>query len=142
VRLIFRDSEIGQLGSMNRTMLARIVATSSASFSALFHFRQQLPGSPFGARSPASFPGRNLAPRRCRIMTNHHLMIDFEALAIDLHLSEETQIAVLTFVSTQESLEVSLPLQALEQFRDRISRMPPEVTPRTQMPEPPTDLQD
>ena len=75
-------------------------------------------------------------------MANHHLMIDFEALAIDLHVSEETQIAVLTLVSTHESLEVSLPLQALEQFRDRISRMLPEVSPGTQMPEPPTDHQD
>ena len=75
-------------------------------------------------------------------MANHHLKIDFEALAIDLHLSEETQIAVLTLVSTQESLEVSLPLQALQQFRDRICRMLPEVSPRTQMPEPPADYQD
>jgi hypothetical protein len=75
-------------------------------------------------------------------MANRHLTIDFEALAIDLHLSEETQIAVLTLVSTHESLEVSLPLQALEQFRDRISHMLPEVSPRTQMPEPPADHQD
>jgi hypothetical protein len=75
-------------------------------------------------------------------MANHRPMIDFEALAIDLHLSEESQIAVLTFVSTQESLEVSLSLQALKQFRDRISHMLPEAGPRTQMPEPPTDLQD
>ena len=75
-------------------------------------------------------------------MAKHRLMVDFEALAIDLHLSEETQIAVLTLVSTQDSLEVSLPFRALEQFRDRISRMLPEVSPRTQMPEPPTDLQD
>jgi hypothetical protein len=75
-------------------------------------------------------------------MANHRPRIDFEALAIDLHLSEESQIAVLTFVSTQESLEVSLSLQALEQFRDRISHMLPEAGPRTQMPEPPTDLQD
>ena len=44
-------------------------------------------------------------------MANHHPMIDFEALAIDLHLSEETQVAVLTLVSTQDSLEVNLPLQ-------------------------------
>jgi hypothetical protein len=50
-----------------------------------------------------------------RILANH-LKIDFEALAIDLHLSEATQIAVLTLVSMHESLEVSLPLQALEQF--------------------------
>jgi hypothetical protein len=75
-------------------------------------------------------------------MANDHLKIDFEALAIDLHLSEETQIAVLTLVSTQESLEVSLPLQALQQFQDRISHMLPEVSPRTQMPEPPADHQD
>jgi hypothetical protein len=75
-------------------------------------------------------------------MANDHLKIDFEALAIDLHLSEETQIAVLTLVSTHESLEVSLPLQALQQFRDRIWRTLPEVSPRTQMPEPPTDHQD
>src|SRR5215468_10418242 len=33
------------------------------------------------------------------------------ALAIDLHLSEETQIAVLILVSMHESLEVSLPLE-------------------------------
>ena len=75
-------------------------------------------------------------------MANHYLMIDFEALAIDLHFSEEAQIAVLTLVSTHDSLEVSLPLPALEQFRDRICRMLPEVSPRTQMPEPPTDYQD
>ena len=51
----------------------------------------------------------------------NHLEIDFEALAIDVHLIEGTQIAVLTIVSIDKSLEVSLPLQALEQFRDRIS---------------------
>jgi hypothetical protein len=69
----------------------------------------------------------------------NHLEIDFEALAIDVHLSEGTQIAVLTIVSVDNSLEVSLPLPALEQFRDRISRMLPEVSPRTQTPEPPID---
>jgi hypothetical protein len=68
-----------------------------------------------------------------------HLKIDFEALAIDVHLTEGTQIAVLTIVSIDNSLEVSLPLQALEQFRDRICHMHPEVSPRTQTPEPPTD---
>jgi hypothetical protein len=62
-------------------------------------------------------------------MANHHLKFDFEALAIDLHLSEETRITVLTLVSTHKSLEVSLP-QALQQFRDRICRMLPEVSPR------------
>ena len=72
-------------------------------------------------------------------MANHRLKIDFEALAIDLHLSEETQIAVLTLVSMHESLEVSLPLQALEAFRDRISHMLPEASPHIQSPEPPTD---
>jgi hypothetical protein len=75
-------------------------------------------------------------------MANHRLMINFEALAIDLHLSEETQIAVLTLVSTHDSLEVSLPLQALEEFRDRISHMLPEAGPHIQTPEPPTDYQD
>jgi hypothetical protein len=69
----------------------------------------------------------------------NHLKIDFEALAIDVHLIEGTQIAVLTIVSIDNSLEVSLPLQALEQFRDRISRMLPEVSPRTQTQEPPID---
>ena len=69
----------------------------------------------------------------------NHLKIDLEALAIDVHLTEGTQIAVLTIVSIDSSLEVSLPLQALEQFRDRISRMLPEVSPRTQTPEPPID---
>jgi hypothetical protein len=69
----------------------------------------------------------------------NHLKIDFEALAIDIHLSEATQIAVLTIVSIDNSLEVSLPFQALAQFRDRISRMLPEVGPRTQTQEPPTD---
>ena len=68
-----------------------------------------------------------------------HLKIDCEALAIDVHLTEGTQIAVLTIVSTDNSLEVSLPLQALEQFRDRISRMLPEASPRTQSQEPPID---
>ena len=68
----------------------------------------------------------------------NHLEIDFEALAIDVHSIEETRIAVLTIVSIDNSLEVSLPLQALEQFRDRISRMLPEVSPRTQTQEPPT----
>jgi hypothetical protein len=72
-------------------------------------------------------------------MVNHHLKIDFEALAIDIHLSEGTQIAVLTIVSIDKSLEVSLPLQALEQFRDRISRMLPEVGPHIQTQEPPAD---
>ena len=72
-------------------------------------------------------------------MANHRLKIDFEALAIDLHLSEETQIAVLTLVSTHESLEVSLPFRALEEFRDRISHMLPEASPHIQSPEPPTD---
>ena len=57
----------------------------------------------------------------------NHLEIDLEALAIDVHLIERTRIAVLTIVSIDNSLEVSLPLQALEQFRDRISRMLPEV---------------
>jgi hypothetical protein len=75
-------------------------------------------------------------------MANHRLMINFEALAIDLHLSEETQIAVLTLVSMHESLEVSLPLQALQRFRDRISHMLREISPRTQTQEPPTDHQD
>jgi hypothetical protein len=75
-------------------------------------------------------------------MANRHLMVDFEALAIDLHLSEETQIAVLTLVSTQESLGVSLPLQALEEFRDRMSHMLPEAGPHIQTPEPPADHQD
>ena len=69
----------------------------------------------------------------------NHLKIDFEALAIDVHLSEGKQIAVLTIVSTDNSLEVSLPLQALQQFRDRICRMLPEVSPRTQPQEPPID---
>jgi hypothetical protein len=68
-----------------------------------------------------------------------HLKIDFEALAIDLHLTEGTQIAVLTIVSIDNSLEVSLPLRALEEFRDRICHMLPEVSPRTQPQEPPTD---
>jgi hypothetical protein len=68
-----------------------------------------------------------------------HLKIDFEALAIDLHLTEGTQIAVLTIVSIDKSLEVSLPLRALEEFRDRICHMLPEVSPRTQPQEPPTD---
>ena len=72
-------------------------------------------------------------------MANHRLKIDFEALAIDLHLSEETQIAILTLVSMQESLEVSLPLRALEDFRDRICHMLPEAGPHIQTPEPPTD---
>ena len=72
-------------------------------------------------------------------MANHRLKIDFEALAIDLHLSEETQIAVLTLVSTQESLEASLPLQALKEFRDRISHMLPEAGPHIQTPELPID---
>jgi len=67
----------------------------------------------------------------------NHLKIDFEALAIDVHLIEGTQIAALTIVSIDNSLEVSLPLQALEQFRDRISRMLPEVSPRIQTQEPP-----
>ena len=67
----------------------------------------------------------------------NHLEIDLEALAIDVHLIEGTQIAVLTIVSIDNSLEVSLPLQALEQFRDRISRMLPEASPRTQTQEPP-----
>jgi hypothetical protein len=71
-----------------------------------------------------------------------HLEIDCEALAIDVHLSEETQIAVLTFVSIDNSFEVSLPLPALERFRDRISHMLPEVSPRIQTPEPPIDHQD
>jgi hypothetical protein len=71
-----------------------------------------------------------------------HLEIDCEALAIDVHLNEETQIAVLTFVSIDNSFEVSLPLPALERFRDRISRMLPEVSPRIQTPEPPIDHQD
>jgi hypothetical protein len=69
----------------------------------------------------------------------NHLKIDFEAVAIDVHLIEGTQIAVLTIVSIDNSLEVSLPLQALEQFRDRISHMLPEVSPHTQTQEPPTD---
>ena len=68
-----------------------------------------------------------------------HLKIDFEALAIDLHLTEGTQIAVLTIVSTDNSLEVSLPLRALEEFRERISHMLSEVSPRIQTQEPPTD---
>ena len=67
----------------------------------------------------------------------NHLEIDLEALAIDVHLIEGTRIAVLTIVSIDNSLEVSLPLQALEQFRDRISRMLPEVSPHTQTQEPP-----
>jgi len=66
-----------------------------------------------------------------------HLKIDFEALAIDVHLIEGTQIGVLTVVSIDNSLEVSLPLQALEELRDRISRMLPEVSPRTHTQEPP-----
>ena len=69
----------------------------------------------------------------------NHLKIDFEALAIDVHLSEGKQIAVLTIVSIDNSLEVSLPLQALEEFRDRISHLLPEVSPRTQTEEPPID---
>ena len=72
-------------------------------------------------------------------MANHRLKIDFEALAIDLHLSEETQLAILTLVSMHESLEVSLPLRALEDFRDRICHMLPEAGPHIQTPEPPTD---
>ena len=72
-------------------------------------------------------------------MANLRLKIDFEALAIDLHLSEETQIAILTLVSMHESLEVSLPLRALEDFRDRICHMLPEAGPHIQTPEPPTD---
>ena len=66
-----------------------------------------------------------------------HLKIDFEALTIDVHLIEGTQIAVLTIVSIENSLEVSLPLQALEELRDRISRMLPEVSPRPHTQEPP-----
>jgi len=69
----------------------------------------------------------------------NHLKIDFEALAIDVHLIEGMQGAVLTIVSIDNSLEVSLPLQALEQFRDRISRMFPAVSPHTQTQEPPID---
>jgi hypothetical protein len=69
----------------------------------------------------------------------NHLKIDFEAVAIDVHLIEGTQIAVLTIVSIDNSLEVSLPLQALERFRDRISHMLPEVSPHIQTQEPPTD---
>ena len=72
----------------------------------------------------------------------NHLKIDFEALAIDVHLIEGTPIAVLTLVSVDNSLEVSLPLQALEEFRARISRTLPEASPRTQTQEPPTDRQD
>jgi hypothetical protein len=68
-----------------------------------------------------------------------HLKIDFEALAIDVQLIEGPQIAVLTIVSIDTSLEVSLPLQALEQFRDRIFHILPEVSPRTQTQGPPTD---
>jgi hypothetical protein len=68
-----------------------------------------------------------------------HLKIDFEALAIDVHLIEGTQIAVLTIVSVDNGLEVSLPLQALQDFRDRISRMLAEASPRIQTPEPPID---
>jgi hypothetical protein len=69
----------------------------------------------------------------------NHLKIDFEALAIDVHLIEGMQGAVLTIVSIDNSLEVSLPLQALEQLRDRISRILPEVSPHTQTQELPTD---
>jgi hypothetical protein len=75
-------------------------------------------------------------------MANHRLKIDFDASAIDLHLSEATQIAVQTLASKLESLEVSLRLQALEQFRDRISRMLPEAAPHIQTQEPPTDCLD
>jgi hypothetical protein len=79
--------------------------------------------------------GRDLG---VRVMASH-LKIDFEALAIDVQLIEGMQLAVLTIVSIDNSLEVSLPLQALEQFRDRISRMLSEVSPRTQTQEPPID---
>jgi hypothetical protein len=79
--------------------------------------------------------GRDLG---VRVMASH-LKIDFEALAIDVQLIEGMQLAVLTIVSIDNSLEVSLPLQALEQFRDRISRMLPEVSLRTQTQEPPID---
>ena len=69
----------------------------------------------------------------------NHLKIDFEALAIDVQLIEGMQGAVLTIVSIDNSLEVSLPLQALEQFRDRISRILAEASPRIQTQEPPID---
>jgi hypothetical protein len=71
-----------------------------------------------------------------------HLEIDFEALAIDVHVSQQTQTAVLTFVSIDNSLEVSLPLQALEQFRARISHKLAEASPHTPAPEPPADHLD
>ncbi len=71
-----------------------------------------------------------------------HLEIDCEALAIDVQVSEAKQIAVLTFVSIENSLEVSLPVRALEQFLDRISRRLPELSPHTPAPEPPIDHLD
>jgi hypothetical protein len=71
-----------------------------------------------------------------------HLEIDCEALAIDVQVNEEKQIAVLTFVSIENSLEVSLPMRALEQFRARISHKLPQASPHTPAPEPPTDHLD
>lgn len=71
-----------------------------------------------------------------------HLVIDCEALAIDVQVSEAKKLAVLTFVSIENSLEVSLPVQALEQFLDRISRRLPEATPHIPAPEQPIDHLD
>jgi hypothetical protein len=54
VRLLLRNAEIGELGSINRTMLTRIVPAAPAPFPTLFHFRQQLPGPALGADWPSS----------------------------------------------------------------------------------------
>ena len=72
-------------------------------------------------------------------MAHDHLKVDLEALAIDVHLIEGTQKALLTIVSIDNGLDVSLPLQALQEFRDRISRMLAEASPRIQTQEPPID---
>lgn len=68
-----------------------------------------------------------------------HLKIDFEALAIDVHLMEGTQGALLTIVSIDNELDVSLPLQALQECQDRIARILAEASPRIQTQEPPID---
>jgi hypothetical protein len=47
---------------------------------------------------------------------------DFDALAIDVHLTTDGQEAALTIVSPVRGWTVSLPRKALEELRDRISR--------------------
>ena len=48
---------------------------------------------------------------------------DFDAIAMEIHLTTDRQEAALTIIGESGALTVSVPRKALEEFRDRISRV-------------------